>query len=508
MLLVVTTGPSPAATDGQATGGFGWTRPRWLTTDSWFDPMVAVATIHAAALLTFGDLARPVPVAVATVLLVTWHLSVWVIVPAPRSRLVRDIGSQLAAAAVVWLDGGTESPFFFWVLLFLAGQALRHAARSFLTLAATALVAYAVVMFAVGVTAAAVARLGLLLAFCGVVGYLRNMLDSETAEAREAAAAMLTAFDAAPVGIVLLDGGLVPVYVNGRAQALIDLVEIDTAVVAANGERMTLRDAVQPTAGAQVVRVELDRAHRDLRVQSVPVTVGHDRRLLAFVEDVTAQVDANEERIRFLQAAAHQFRTPLTPIMGYASMLAAGGLDESDVTEAAASIQHGAQRLEQLLERLTVLLALRSAAPRPTRAVPVSALVDACRSRSISRPDAVRVNGDAHVDADPEPAVLALGELFENCRIHGTPPVEVAVVSSQETVEIRVWDSGPGPSIGDAAGISTTWGTVFAGNVVSQHMGHQLGLSQAASLFELAGGSLSFRREGDRWWFSVSFRGA
>lgn len=505
-LFGVSPGPEPDPVVGRFLGGSGLVRLDRLRSDSWFDPMVMVAAAHAAFLVGLGEVRRPFAVLAIVVALIGWHLLARAFAPAGSSWLLRDIGSQLAAAGTVLADGGSESPFFFWVLLFLAGQAIRHPVSSFRYLAALALVADLAIT-ATELTVASIGRLALLLAFCLVMAYLRITLDRESAGARQVDSVMWTAFEAAPQAIVLLNDELSVVYANPPANRLLDLIDDSSRVVLDTGEEMALESAfalAERMDAPELVRLTGRLGRRDLRVLSVAVDIAGGRHILVFAEDVTEIVSAGEERTRFLQAAAHQFRTPLTPIRGYSAMLADGEIPEEHIGEAAGAINAGAIRLEQLLDRLAMLLNLRSSTRRPVRQVTVSDLV---ASAIRDRKGLVRCSGDGAlaVSCDPEAAALGISELIDNGALHGRPPVLLESRSADGGVEIRVSDMGEGPPLSDGAALDRAWSTAFPNNVVSARMGTQLGLSQAHSLVELAGGELRFHRSDEGWWFAVGF---
>lgn len=69
----------------------------------------------------------------------------------------------------------------------------------------------------------------------------------------------------------------------------------------------------------------------------------------------------------FIQNVGHELRTPLTIIMGFAEMLADGGMGQinSEQTMAVAHIQRNALTLKQLVERLEILLAVEAKEYRP-----------------------------------------------------------------------------------------------------------------------------------------------
>lgn len=89
-------------------------------------------------------------------------------------------------------------------------------------------------------------------------------------------------------------------------------------------------------------------------------------RLEENIEELTASV---ERRERFLGAFAHEMKTPMTSIIGYADLLRAGRLSPEEQAQAAHYIFSEGKRLENLSHKLLELLVLKR---EPPALVPVA----------------------------------------------------------------------------------------------------------------------------------------
>ena len=69
-------------------------------------------------------------------------------------------------------------------------------------------------------------------------------------------------------------------------------------------------------------------------------------------QDLQALADRNTDLASFVDRTAHDLRGPLTPIRGYAELLAAGS---ADVSKAATRIRSAAERIANILDDLTML---------------------------------------------------------------------------------------------------------------------------------------------------------
>ena len=477
-------------------------------------PMLLVCALHAVVLVAFGAVARPAAVLAVVSGMVLMHVAFSFASSSERMALVPDVVAHVGAGAVIVLDGGTESPFFFWTLLLLAGQALKFVARSLWILSGFVLLVYVAVVTVTGdLTGASFGRFGLLVAYCGIVVYLRRRLDGEERRSRYFDRVMRVGFDAAPMGVALLDSDLRPVYANRAGAALVESTLADTPSAEVTSIGGTPIDAFaaarkgfeQAMAEPIVIRIVDRNIVRHLRVLSVPVEVEGRRLMLVMAEDVSAQVAAGEETTRFLQSAAHQFRTPLTPVMAYAHMLAAGDLSGSDVVEAGKTIHRGAQDLEALLDHLSTLLKLRTSRRPPAIELTMSDLISRMLDGLDRSPDVVfDGDRDLRVRCAPAPASAAMAELVSNGWHHGVPPIALAWHMEDESVVVEISDAGSGPPLADRARLADIWTTPFEDTTVSASMGQQLGIAKAVAFVGLSGGTLEFVRD-ERWYFALRF---
>lgn len=89
--------------------------------------------------------------------------------------------------------------------------------------------------------------------------------------------------------------------------------------------------------------------------------VGEDFNVMAArMEETVDQLrQAMERQERFMGSFAHELKTPMTALIGYAELLRSGTLTEGERTEAAGYIYSESKRLESLSKKLLELLVLR-----------------------------------------------------------------------------------------------------------------------------------------------------
>jgi K+-sensing histidine kinase KdpD len=164
-----------------------------------------------------------------------------------------------------------------------------------------------------------------------------------------------------------------------------------------------------------------------------------------------ALASADEAKNTFLRAASHDFRGPVTAILGNARVLADLG-DRIDAGERAAiaeSIVNRSQGLHSLLEDLLDIDRLEGDVVTPNReAVELRALVrDAVRASGIWSTHEVSIDVDAGRPAlDRAMVSRILANLLGNVRTHVAPRSRVWVRGrvSDEGLMLKVEDAGPG----------------------------------------------------------------
>jgi two-component system, OmpR family, sensor kinase len=185
-------------------------------------------------------------------------------------------------------------------------------------------------------------------------------------------------------------------------------------------------------------------------------------RLAAALDDMLGQLEAafkereaNEARLKqFVADAAHELRTPLAAIRGYAELYRSGGIAPGDeLKRAMERIEGEGIRMGHLVDDLVLLARLDQHQPLAQAEVDMAALardaVADLRATEPDRPVDVDADGPAVVRGDEARLRQVLANLLANARVH-TPagtPVHVSVVVDGETnreVVLQVADEGPG----------------------------------------------------------------
>ena len=224
-----------------------------------------------------------------------------------------------------------------------------------------------------------------------------------------------------------------------RNAALMRFLLLEAAVLAAASAvtallacRLTRPLAVLTDAGAQIAAGDYAR-RTDLHT-------GDEIEALSRSFDKMA--DAVQEQIADLEA--HELKTPMTSIIGYADMLHTMQTDPDEQREAAAAIVHEGRRLEALSRKLLALLGLNEEGVELT-AVPLPALWPrlhaACPDVTLRTPTAApTVRGDADLLLD------LLCNLVQNAAKASAPGAPVLVLCAQagDAVTLTVADRGCG----------------------------------------------------------------
>lgn len=160
---------------------------------------------------------------------------------------------------------------------------------------------------------------------------------------------------------------------------------------------------------------------------------------------------AAEDQAHFLAVTAHELRTPVGVLAGTAETLREhwAALDDQDRGELLDGMGSSATRLRRLLTDLLTASRLQaSGLDLELGTVDVTELVE------VAVATARRVHPEAEISVDAEPGLLVEGDadrlaqavdnLIGNALRHGRPPARVETRRVDDTVEIRVSDSGDG----------------------------------------------------------------
>lgn len=171
-------------------------------------------------------------------------------------------------------------------------------------------------------------------------------------------------------------------------------------------------------------------------------------RLAGVLQRVFAQVAALREReALFMQAAAHDLRSPLTAVKARLQGALAGPRTAADLREDIHEALSDVERVQRLGEHLLLLAQGERDVQRQTLDLAALAGAAVDRAREL-RPDVqldFETRGDTAVRGDPTLLTQVLTNLLENAQHHGeAAPVLVTVAGAGGHVTLTVRDRGPG----------------------------------------------------------------
>lgn len=206
----------------------------------------------------------------------------------------------------------------------------------------------------------------------------------------------------------------------------------------------------------------------------------------------------------FIAGLSHELRTPLTSIYGFAEVLTETGRNApNDTPEVAGIIASEAAELTRMVDDLLAAARLDSTGIEvhlaPTR---VNDVLQSATAPFIKSGFAIRQKPSAEmVLADGARLRHVLVNLVSNAVRHGGPDVGIEASAGDGTVDIEVWDNGPGVP-------DDRMDRLFERFV---HDGHEtllagsvgLGLAVASRLTEMMGGTLTYQRYSNKTYFIV-----
>ncbi len=354
-------------------------------------------------------------------------------------------------------------------------------------------------------------------------------LGSMTGELRESAvdeARLRGRLEAVVAGmgeaLMAVDGAGTVTDFNAAAEELFDRpsnevcgqVVAELALLGPQGEDLTTRIAfprLEPwsTTGT-VVRRDGTRVPVAVSCGAVRGTGGEMVGGVVVLRDLRPEREVERMKTEFLANISHEWKTPLTPIKGYASMLSTRSLSEDKTKDFAAEILVSAGKLERVISRL-VNFATVSAGRLDlhTEPVPVRALVDDAAARWADRlgerhtlrsqvPDSI-----PDLEGDRRYLEQVVDELIDNAVKYSPDGGVVTVVAraggragngSRPYVELSVSDEGVGI-------LPERLGTIFGefaqgdGSSTREFGGLGLGLALVRHICEAHGGTLTCRSQ-------------
>mgnify|MGYP004628963829 FL=1 len=284
---------------------------------------------------------------------------------------------------------------------------------------------------------------------------------------------------------------------RGRDAALRRFLLLEAAVLAAGAavtavfaRRMTRPLRTLTTASAEIADGDYARRtglHTGDEIETL--SSSFDKMADAVQEKITALQADVRQREDFMGAFAHELKTPMTSIIGYADMLRTIQASPAEQYEAAGAIYHEGRRLEALSGKLLALLGLgeETITLQPTALAALwPRLQAACPGVPLQLPAC-----DAAVQADADLLLDLLCNLVGNAVKASEPgqPVEVRAAENGDTVTLTVADHGCGIPQSEISRVTEPFYMVDKSRARKQG-GSGLGLALCKRIAEVHGSDL------------------
>lgn len=317
-------------------------------------------------------------------------------------------------------------------------------------------------------------------------------------------------FDAAPVGILLLDKQRRPLYSNSHAQQYLQIKPEAPLLTDADWY-----NALQQELDAQQIE-NSPHSHYRLFTLSTGAIISWwvcalPELILLLLLDMTAQQRRQQNAQTYLSTLSHELRTPLTAALAHLAVVQNEQIDEKVRANSLQIARQEMERLSRLVQDMLQLGRLEVSEGVEKRPLNLLLVVEAAISRLMPEAEARNILLTLEADS-PLPRVLGDGDklqqvllnLLDNSIKYCRPGDRIEVRFQQEKEEVRttVFDTGPGippehlPRIGER---------FYRGN--RQKPGSGLGLSIAAEILRHHHTTLtiSSESEGEESYTAVSF---
>ena len=287
-------------------------------------------------------------------------------------------------------------------------------------------------------------------------------------------------------------GGLVEgVVVVDRTGAVVLVNDAAKPLVGDDDMPAPIRPLIEKALAGEQADSELELLGREVRVTARPLG---DQGAIVVLYDVTRMRALEAVRREFLSNAAHELRTPVTSISGYAETLLGGGVDAETSKEFLQTIHRNANRIASLVSDLLVLDTLGGRASMVGERITVAlaeVVNDAARTTKGVTPGAqidIAVPDTLSVLATRDGLDHVVQNLIDNAvKYGGGTPVKVTAEKHGDHVRLAVTDQGPGIPKGQEDRIFERFYRIDAGR--SRAVGGSgLGLAIVRSQVEAMGG--------------------
>jgi PAS domain S-box-containing protein len=216
--------------------------------------------------------------------------------------------------------------------------------------------------------------------------------------------------------------------------------------------------------------------------------------------DLTDQKRIEDFRTRFIANAAHELRTPISSVMGFAEMLRdRDRLTTEQVDECVAALNRSSERLYGLVQNLLDLSRLdEGRLSFKLQAVGLDAAVRLALGTNQPPPEKnllIAIPEHLEVLADPVRLQQVLSNLLSNAYQYGGSRIDIEAKAHEDEAFISVADNGPGIPSDFAAYLFEPF---RRGLEAEGRPGAGLGLSIVRSLVEAFGGDISYEQNQPR----------
>lgn len=230
--------------------------------------------------------------------------------------------------------------------------------------------------------------------------------------------------------------------------------------------------------------------------------------------NITELQQAMERQERFMGSFAHELKTPMTSIIGYADLLRSQALPPQEAMDAANYIFSEGKRLESLSLKLLELLVLKNQTPELVSTEPAKLIAALCRHlRPIYEKENIQLRYSVKPGLcrlEPDLVQSLLVNLLDNARKaleHGGN-IYLAADWQEDFLRIRILDNGRGMPPEALARLTEAFYRVDKSRARAQG-GAGLGLALCQKIAALHGGSIAFAsREGGGTCVTVLLKGA
>lgn len=260
-------------------------------------------------------------------------------------------------------------------------------------------------------------------------------------------------------GVLAVDGSGKVLFVNGRAQELLDADTLKEGDSLGGSLALTkLQESIaQAAEGLTAVRGEMKTGspERVMTVYAAPLNKSRaSEGALAVVTDVTEMRRLQQLRSEFVANVTHELKTPLTSIRGFIELLKSGDRDKETRMYFYDVLDIEAERLHHLIDDMLVLSKIENAR-EDSSAVPCDLKKELTATVKRMRPLAEKQNITIDLIAKEEGlCVLSsssrlqqlFGNLVENAVKYNKPEgrITVTLQRQRQTAVVRVSDTGIG----------------------------------------------------------------